>query len=144
LEIGDACASTAQRGETIVPVPEEVRQSIEEQGGLEALARLIPGEERLQAESRRFHTLSDPIRLSILHLLATQPLCVSVIKDVLRVPDSKLSYHLSVLQSAGLIRGERQANWIVYQETPLGRRLVGLVRDLARPDPGEESTGPSG
>jgi DNA-binding transcriptional ArsR family regulator len=57
-----------------------------------------------------------------------------VIKDVLHVPDSKLSYHLSVLQSTGLIRGERQANWIVYHETPLGRQLIHLVQDLSRLD----------
>lgn len=121
-----------RRGERGVAVPDEVRQAIEEQGGLEALARQLPDAERLRAESRRFHTLSDPIRLSILHLLASQPLCVCVIKDVLHVPDSKLSYHLSVLQSTGLIRGERQANWIVYHETPLGRRLIQLVQDLSQ------------
>ena len=111
-------------------VPDEVRQAIEEQGGVEAIARQLPDVERLRSESRRFHTLSDPIRLSILHLLASQPLCVCVIKDVLHVPDSKLSYHLSVLQSTGLIRGERQANWIVYHETQLGRQT-----DPARPGP---------
>jgi len=126
-----------------VAVPDEVRQSIEEQGGVEALARQLPDAERLRAESRRFHTLSDPIRLSILHLLATQPLCVCVIKDVLHVPDSKLSYHLSVLQSSGLIRGERQANWIVYHETSLGRQLIGLVQDLARLDQEGSAAEPS-
>jgi ArsR family transcriptional regulator len=120
-----------------VAVPDEVRQAIEEQGGVEALARQLPDPDRLRAESRRFHTLSDPIRLSILHLLSAQPLCVCVIKDVLHVPDSKLSYHLSVLQSTGLIRGERQANWIVYHETPLGRQLIRLVQELARLDFGD-------
>ena len=131
----------ARRGrrETSVAVPDEVRQAIEELGGLDALARQLPDAERLRSESRRFHTLSDPIRLSILHLLQAQPLCVSVIKDVLRVPDSKLSYHLSVLQSTGLIRGERQANWIVYHETPLGRQLVRLVQELSQLDQEGES-----
>src|SRR5665647_2028371 len=61
------------------------------------------GAEPLRVESRRFHPLSDPIRLSILHLLSAQPICVCVIKDVLHVPDSKLSYHLSVLQSTGCL-----------------------------------------
>lgn len=126
--------SRCRRRETSVAVPDEVRQAIEEQGGVEALARQLPDPEQLRSESRRFHTLSDPIRLSILHLLQAQPLCVSVIKDVLHVPDSKLSYHLSVLQSTGLIRGERQANWIVYHETPLGRQLLRLVQELARLD----------
>ena len=96
--------------------------------------------ERLRSESRRFHTLSDPIRLSILHLLASQPLCVCVIKDVLHVPDSKLSYHLSVLQSTGLIRGERQANWIVYHETQLARPQA----DPARPGPFPAGSGRRG
>ncbi len=92
----------------------------------------LPEPELIRTESRLFHTLSDPIRLSILYLLQAQPLCVSVIKEVLHVPDSKLSYHLSVLQSMELIRGERQANWIVYHETSLGQRIVGLVQDLSR------------
>ena len=39
-----------------------------------------------------------------------------------------------MLQSTGLIRGERQANWIVYHETPLGRQLIRLVQDLSRLD----------
>ena len=124
--------SRCRRRETSVAVPDEVRQAIEEQGGVEALARQLPDPEQLRSESRRFHTLSDPIRLSILHLLQAQPLCVSVIKDVLHVPDSKLSYHLSVLQSTGLIRGERQANWIVYHETPLGHRVVAQIEELSR------------
>lgn len=99
---------------------------------MDALTAQLPDADRIRTESRFFHTLSDPIRLSILYLLANQPLCVSVIKEVLRVPDSKLSYHLSVLQSMELIRGERQANWIVYHETALGRRIVSLVRELSR------------
>ena len=92
----------------------------------------LPEPELIRTESRLFHTLSDPIRLSILYLLEAQPLCVSVIKEVLRVPDSKLSYHLSVLQSMEMIRGERQANWIVYHETALGKRIVDLVKSLSR------------
>jgi ArsR family transcriptional regulator len=121
-------------GEDAVAVPDDVKQALDEQGGIEAVKQQLPPPDALRQESRLFHTLSDPIRLSILYLLASQPLCVCLIKDILHVPDSKLSYHLSVLQSMGLIRGERQANWIVYHETPLGRDVVGIARDLVRMD----------
>ena len=113
-------------------VPDDLRQVIEDQGGTEALKAQLPDPDRIRTDSRLFHTLSDPIRLSILFLLQSQPLCVSMIKEVLRVPDSKLSYHLSVLQSMRLIRGERQANWIVYHETPLGHRVVAQIEELSR------------
>ncbi len=119
-------------GEKSVAVPDDLRQVIEDQGGTEALKAQLPDPDRIRTDSRLFHTLSDPIRLSILFLLQSQPLCVSVIKEVLRVPDSKLSYHLSVLQSMRLIRGERQANWIVYHETPLGHRVVAQIEELSR------------
>ncbi len=119
-------------GEENVAVPDDLRQVIEDQGGTGALRAQLPDPERIRIDSRLFHTLSDPIRLSILFLLQSQPLCVSVIKEVLQVPDSKLSYHLSVLQSMRLIRGERQANWIVYHETALGLRIVTQIEELSR------------
>ena len=50
-------------------------------------------------------------------MLAVQPLCVCVIKAVLEIADSKLSYHLSVLKKAGLIQGDQQGNWIIYRLT---------------------------
>lgn len=52
-------------------------------------------------------------------MLAVRPLCV--IKEVLSIADSKLSYHLSVLKEAGLIVGEAQENWIIYRLTDEGR-----------------------
>ncbi|HOT94920.1 MAG TPA: metalloregulator ArsR/SmtB family transcription factor [Methanoregulaceae archaeon] len=119
-------------GETKMAVPDDLRQVIEGAGGAEVLRAQLPDPERIRTDSRLFHTLSDPLRLSILFLLQSRPLCVSVIKEVLRVPDSKLSYHLSVLQSMRLIQGERQANWIIYHETPLGRRIVSRIEELSR------------
>lgn len=70
-----------------------------------------------------FHTdclnraCADPVRLKILSLLSAQPLCVCVIKEVIGIADSKLSYHLNVLRKAGLIDGEPQGNWIIYSLT---------------------------
>jgi len=84
----------------------------------------IPEQDRIAAESRTYHVVSDPVRLTILYLLAQQPLCVCVIKEVIGIADSKLSYHLSNLVKAGLITGTRQGNWIIYQITGRGEQFV--------------------
>jgi ArsR family transcriptional regulator len=39
----------------------------------------------------------------------------------MRIADSKLSYHLTILKDAGLIEGEYQGNWIIYNITDTGR-----------------------
>ena len=59
-----------------------------------------------------------------LHLLAAQPLCVCVIKQCIRIADSKLSYHLSILKETGFIEGQTRKNWIIYRLTDSGRACV--------------------
>jgi len=101
-------------------LPEEVEQSLSACGGLKELIAHLPGDETLSRQSAVFRTLADPLRLKILAMLFVQPLCVCVIKAVLGIADSKLSYHLSVLKKAGLIIGEAQGNWIIYRLTTEG------------------------
>ncbi|MCK9319134.1 helix-turn-helix transcriptional regulator [Methanoculleus sp.] len=101
-------------------LPEEIEGSLAACGGLEGLIANLPGDEVLSRQSTVFRTLADPLRLKILAMLAVQPLCVCVIKAVLEIADSRLSYHLSVLKKAGLIAGEAQGNWIIYRLTADG------------------------
>jgi ArsR family transcriptional regulator len=51
-------------------------------------------------------------------------LCVYVIKACIRIADSKLSYHLTILKKAGLIEGEPRGNWIIYRLTEKGKKFV--------------------
>jgi ArsR family transcriptional regulator len=78
-------------------------------------------EGRIASYSKVCSALSDPLRLRILAILKVQPLCVCVIKELVRIPDSKLSYHLGVLRSADLVESERDGTWIIYSLTKLGR-----------------------
>ena len=100
------------------------REAIDLIGGEAALSKNIPGEEELAAQSRRYHALSDPLRLTILCILKDQPLCVCVINRFMRISGSKLSYHLSILKESGLIDGEYQGNWIIYAITETGKKYV--------------------
>jgi ArsR family transcriptional regulator len=99
-------------------------ETIERLGGEEVLSRAVPDENKLAAMSRRYHALSDPLRLTILYLLRDQPLCVCVINRFMHISDSKLSYHLTILKESGLIEGECRGNWIIYSLTDAGKKFV--------------------
>ena len=112
-----------------LPLPPDVEESLCRYGGIAGLTGQLPGDDLLKRESALFRALADPLRLKILAMLAVQPLCVCVIKAVLGIADSKLSYHLSVLKKTGLIAGEAQGNWIIYRLTADGtawtRQVIG-------------------
>ena len=102
-------------------IPAEVRAELAQVGGIEGLCNRLPSQEILESESRMHHALSDPVRMKIMHLLLVQPLCVCVIKQCIRIADSKLSYHLNILKESGLIEGRTEKNWIIYRLTETGR-----------------------
>lgn len=104
-------------------IPDEVEKELKTRGGIEGLVKNID-EKLIGEESRVYKALSDPIRLKILNLLNEQDLCVCLLKEILDIADSKLSYHLSILKDRGLIEGEREANFVIYNITDKGRRYV--------------------
>jgi ArsR family transcriptional regulator len=61
-----------------------------------------------------FKALSDETRLRILKLLEQGELCVCDIVAALDMIQPKVSFHLSVLKEAGLIKDRRQGKWIHY------------------------------
>ncbi len=61
-----------------------------------------------------FHALSDPLRIQVLELLRDRELCVCDLCDHLGTTQSKLSFHLKTLKSAGLLRSRQEGRWIYY------------------------------
>ena len=109
---------------SMTTLPAEVDDQLALIGGIAGLMGRLPGAEALAESSLVHHALSEPLRLKIVHALAVQPLCVCVIKEIVGIADSKLSYHLNQLKKADLIVGEQQGSWIIYHLTPLGERCV--------------------
>ena len=105
-------------------LPEQIQKELEEIGGFEALSDRVPNPQDLEAKSRVYHALSDPLRLTILYLIKDQPLCVCVINRFTRLSGSKLSYHLNILKEGGIIEGEYHGNWIIYSLTDTGREYL--------------------
>ena len=62
-----------------------------------------------------FHALSEPIRIQIIELLKNVgELCVSDIAHRLGINQSKLSFHLKILNQSGLVTTRRQGRYIYY------------------------------
>jgi DNA-binding transcriptional ArsR family regulator len=104
--------------------PDKIQYDLDAVGGVKGLCKRLPTQKRIAKMSATYHALSDPVRMTILHLLAVQPLCVCVIKECIGIADSKLSYHLTIMKKADLIEGEQQGNWIIYHLTDLGKKYA--------------------
>jgi ArsR family transcriptional regulator, arsenate/arsenite/antimonite-responsive transcriptional repressor len=73
-----------------------------------------------------FKALSDETRLRIIKLLEQGELCVCDITAALDMVQPKVSFHLSALKEAGLIKDRKQGKWIHYSlnETDLFKRML--------------------
>jgi ArsR family transcriptional regulator len=110
--------------------PQSVAVPLAAVGGLNGVIEVIPRQKRLKLASDVFQSVGDPIRLSILYALSMAPLCVCALKPIVKIADSKLSYHLASLKSAGLITQRYEARFIIYSITDSGRKIVSLCNDI--------------
>ena len=88
----------------------------------------------MQQESALFKALSDPIRLRLTVLLAIQgETCVCDLAAALDEPDYKISRHLGILRSAGLVGARPAGAWMYYRviegRTGLESPLCNWLRD---------------
>lgn len=118
------CGTIAQNDDPATELPGQIQKELDAIGGLEALEKNLPPRSDLEDKSRIYQALSDPLRLTIIHLIKDQPLCVCVINRFTRLSGSKLSYHLNILRECGLIEGEYHGNWIIYSLTNVGQEFV--------------------
>jgi ArsR family transcriptional regulator len=105
-------------------IPEPIKQDLEKMGGIEELIKSTLNQGQINKFSEIYKGLADKNRLQILLILNRQPVCVCILKEILKMTDSKLSYHLSTLKKHGLIYGKQQGNWIIYYSTDLGKKIA--------------------
>lgn len=68
--------------------------------------------------TKLFKALSDQNRLRILKMLQSKSLCVCEITDVLKLANSTVSKHLSILRDASFIIEQKDGKWVNYQINP--------------------------
>ena len=84
------------------------------------------GEKIMEELLSVFKALSDETRLRIIKLLEEGELCVCDITAALDMVQPKVSFHLSALKEAGLIKDRKEGKWIHYSlnEKDLFRRML--------------------
>jgi ArsR family transcriptional regulator len=108
----------------VLSIPQDIADSLCSCGGIEGIEKSLPPEDDLELMRDRHKACADTARLKILFLLRVRPLCVCVIKVIVSIADSRLSYHLNILKKAGMIKGEQQGNYIIYRITPDARSFI--------------------
>lgn len=61
-----------------------------------------------------FKALSDETRLRILALMKDGEVCVCDIAETLNMTQPNISFHLSMLKEAGLIKDRKNGRWVHY------------------------------
>jgi ArsR family transcriptional regulator, arsenate/arsenite/antimonite-responsive transcriptional repressor len=87
--------------------------------------------------SRLFKALADETRLRIVAVLSHGQLCVCHLEEGLNLSQPKVSRHLAILRSAGLVEDERVGTWVYYrlirqQDAACERQLRGLVGTFSK------------
>lgn len=82
------------------------------------ITQIAPAARSRSVLARRFRALSDPTRLRLLELLATQERCVCDLQSDVGAGQSLLSFHLKALKDAGLVIDRRAGRWVYYSIVP--------------------------
>lgn len=87
-----------------------------------------------------FQALSDPTRLRILRLIqaANDELCLCELSEALSEPEYKLSRHIKILKSHGLITSFRDGKWVYHSLVSDQKFLKTILKALAE-FPGSEA-----
>ena len=77
-----------------------------------------------------FAALSDPARLRMLSLIASQDeVCSCALEEPLAKSQPTISHHTRILAEAGLITGEKRGRWTWWRVVP--QRLSDVARVLS-------------
>ena len=111
-------------GDVNVLAPGEVVENVEILGGLDSLKSKLPSDDKVERMANSYKALADSIRMKILFSLSLSDLCPCILKEILGLSDSKLSYHLNILESADYIASRKEKNWRIYFLTERGTSIL--------------------
>jgi DNA-binding transcriptional ArsR family regulator len=111
-------------------LPTEMTEILCSNGGLDRVKRQTPDKVELSSKVKLFKALSDPIRLQILSALSASDLCPCILKEITELSDSKLSYHLNILEDAHLISYSPRSKWRIYSLTSSGKEILAALDQI--------------
>jgi ArsR family transcriptional regulator, arsenate/arsenite/antimonite-responsive transcriptional repressor len=93
--------------------------------------------------ARWFHALSDETRLDIVRRLMRGEHCVCDLQGALEAAQSRLSFHLKTLKTAGLVTDRREGRWVYYQLEPGVLEAMGAFLTAAAAEAAESAGRPA-
>lgn len=80
-----------------------------------------------------FQAFSDPTRREIVRMLQDTDLSAGAIAERFDMTKPSVSHHLNVLKSAGLVRGERRGQEIIYSlQSTVFQEFLGYLAETFR------------
>lgn len=87
----------------------------------------------MDIEADLFKALSHPIRLRLAVFLAMHgETCVCHLAETMGEPDFKISRHLAVMRSAGIVTARRQDTWMYYRPAEARSDIEGCLQNCLR------------
>ena len=87
----------------------------------------------MENEAAFFKVLSDPTRLRLAVLLSIQgETCVCGLAEALDAPEYKISRHLGIMRSTGVVKARREGTWMFYKLSDARNRLEECLQECFR------------
>ena len=87
----------------------------------------------MENEAAFFKVLSDPTRLRLAVLLSIQgETCVCGLAEALDAPEYRISRHLGIMRSAGIVEARREGTWMYYKLSKARNRLEECLQECFR------------
>jgi DNA-binding transcriptional ArsR family regulator len=99
--------------------------------------------DKFEELARVFHSLGDKTRLSIMMLLTDGEMNVTTLCNKLKLPQSSVSHHLSLLRIGGLVQTRRDGKQIFYSHANLAKHRLGKKTELAKANTNAAKFGPA-
>ncbi|MBI9110900.1 helix-turn-helix transcriptional regulator [Maridesulfovibrio ferrireducens] len=107
---------------------------------IEIVRSKICSSQTMEDVAATFKILGEPVRISILHALSIQELCVCDLAELLNMSHSAISHQLRILRSARMVRFTKQGRKALYRlddshvETIIQTTLAHLKNEGCTPD----------
>ncbi|WP_235598382.1 ArsR/SmtB family transcription factor [Heyndrickxia sporothermodurans] len=88
-------------------------------------------------------SISDPLRVKIIHLIGMKPLTSQMLSEELNIPRSKIHYHLKELERNGLIevvKTEQVRNFLQMFYRPVAQSIIASPDLLLKQNESEENS----
>lgn len=82
---------------------------------------------------KKFKALSEKKRIEILKLLADEEKCACVLLSHFSMTQSGLSYHMKILNDAGIVNSRQEGKWTYYSVNKDFRHsMIEFIREISK------------